>query len=67
MLAGCSSNKDLLRPCQTHFVSLAQAILYRNAGFDIVWPSFAAVTAIGVVFFLSALVRFRRTISVTQA
>ena len=50
----------------THFVSLAQAILYRNAGFDVVWPSFAAVTAIGVVFFLSALVRFRKTISVTQ-
>jgi ABC-2 type transport system permease protein len=50
----------------THFVSLAQAILYRSAGFDVVWPSFAAVTAIGVVFFLSALVRFRKTISVTQ-
>ena len=50
----------------THFVSLAQAILYRSAGFDVVWPSFAAVTAIGVVFFLSALLRFRKTISVTQ-
>ena len=50
----------------THFVSLAQAILYRSAGFAVVWPSFAAVTAIGVVFFLSALVRFRKTISVTQ-
>jgi ABC-2 type transport system permease protein len=51
----------------THFVSLAQAILFRSAGFDVVWPSFAAVTAIGVVFFLSALVRFRKTISVMQA
>ena len=51
----------------THFVSLAQAILYRSAGFDAVWPSFAAVTAIGMVFFLSALVRFRKTISVMQA
>ena len=50
----------------THFVSLAQAILYRSAGFDVVWPSFAAVTAIGVVFFLSALVRFRKTVSETQ-
>jgi ABC-2 type transport system permease protein len=51
----------------THFVSLAQAILYRSAGFDVVWPSFAAVTAIGAVLFLSALVRFRKTISVSQA
>ncbi len=51
----------------THFVSIAQAILYRSAGFEVVWPSFAAVTGIGVVFFLSALVRFRKTISETQA
>ncbi len=51
----------------THFVSLAQAILYRSAGFDVVWPSFAAVTAIGGVFFLSALVRFRKTVSEAQA
>jgi ABC-2 type transport system permease protein len=50
----------------THFVSLAQAILYRSAGFDLVWPSFAAVTAIGGVFFLSALVRFRKTVSEAQ-
>ena len=50
----------------THFVSLAQAILYRSAGFDVVWPSFAAVTAIGGVFFLSALVRFRKTVSEAQ-
>jgi ABC-2 type transport system permease protein len=51
----------------THFVSLAQAILFRSAGFDVVWPSFTAVIAIGAVLFLSALVRFRKTISVSQA
>ena len=50
----------------THFVSIAQAILYRSAGFEVVWPSFAAVTGIGVVFFLSELMRFRKTISETQ-
>ena len=35
----------------THFVSFAQAILYRGAGFDMVWPEFAATAAIGAVFF----------------
>ena len=50
----------------THFVSLAQAILFRCAGFDVVWPRFTAVAAIGAVFFLSALVRFRKTVSETQ-
>jgi ABC-2 type transport system permease protein len=43
----------------THFVSFAQAILYRGAGFDVVWPQFVAVAAIGGLFFLAALFRFR--------
>jgi ABC-2 type transport system permease protein len=47
----------------THFVSLAQAILYRGAGFGIVWPQFLALIAIGGVFFVLALGRFRKTIS----
>jgi len=49
----------------TYFVKLAQAILYRGAGFDAVWPNFVAMIVIGVVFFLAAMVRFRQ--SVTQA
>ncbi|BBL56404.1 membrane protein [Methylomonas koyamae] len=47
----------------THFVSLAQAILYRGADFSIVWPEFLALIAIGGVFFMLALSRFRKTIS----
>ncbi len=43
----------------THFVAFAQAILYRGAGFDIVWPRFLLVGAIGAVFLGLALLRFR--------
>ncbi|EPF74506.1 ABC transporter permease [Acinetobacter rudis] len=46
----------------THFVSLAQAILYRNAGFDVVWPSFLCLIAIASVFFYVAWKRFKDTI-----
>ncbi|WP_020241036.1 ABC transporter permease, partial [Escherichia coli] len=46
----------------THFVSLAQAILYRGAGFEIVWPKFLTLMAIGGAFFTIALLRFRKTI-----
>ncbi|MCY1397959.1 Inner membrane transport permease YhhJ [compost metagenome] len=46
----------------THFVSLAQAILYRGAGLAIVWPQFLALAGIGAAFFGAALWRFRRTI-----
>ena len=51
----------------THFVSLSMAILYRGAGFAAVWHNFAAVAGMGLVFFLGALVRFRKTVSVIQA
>ena len=47
----------------THFVSAAQAILYRGAGFDVVWPQFLANLVIGAAFFTIALTRFRKTIS----
>jgi ABC-2 type transport system permease protein len=47
----------------THFVSLAQAILFRGAGLSIVWPQFLAIIGIGSFFFCGALWRFRRTIS----
>ncbi|WP_319380739.1 ABC transporter permease [Thiomicrorhabdus sp.] len=47
----------------THFVSLSQAILYRGAGFDAVWPQFIALAAIGSALFALALMRFRKTIS----
>ncbi|MFV5516897.1 ABC transporter permease [Acinetobacter gerneri] len=46
----------------THFVSLAQAILYRNAGFEVVWPSFLWLIAIAAVFFFVAWKRFKATI-----
>ena len=51
----------------THFVSLSMAILYRGAGFADVWGHFAAVAAIGAVFFTGALARFRKTVSVLQS
>jgi ABC-2 type transport system permease protein len=43
----------------THFVSFAQAILYRGAGFDVVWPQFLAVAVIAAIFLALALARFR--------
>jgi ABC-2 type transport system permease protein len=46
----------------THFVALAQAILYRGAGFSVVWPHFAALLLIGTVFFSISLARFRKAI-----
>ncbi|MCK9992206.1 MAG: ABC-2 type transport system permease protein [Alphaproteobacteria bacterium] len=46
----------------THFVMLSQAVLYRGAGLDVVWPEFVKIAVIGVILFSLALARFRRTI-----
>jgi ABC-2 type transport system permease protein len=46
----------------THFVAASQAVLFRGAGLDIVWPQLAAIVGIGAVFFTIALARFRRSL-----
>jgi len=72
MLSGGSTPREsmpqfiqdvMLAAPTTHFVSAAQAILYRGAGLDVVWPQCITIVAIGMVFFVVALSRFRKTIS----
>ena len=47
----------------THFVAFSQAILYRGAGLDIVWPDMVVMVALSAVFFIIALKRFRLTMA----
>lgn len=42
-----------------HFVQFAQAVLCRGAGVDVVWPQLAALSALGALFLVVALARFR--------
>lgn len=46
----------------THFVMLAQSILFRGAGFGIVWPQFLTLAIIGSIFFMTTLMYFRKRI-----
>jgi ABC-2 type transport system permease protein len=71
MLSGATTPREsmpeivqtmMLAAPNTHFVMLAQAILYRGAGLDVVWPQFIALALIGGVLFGLALWRFRKTI-----
>jgi len=72
MLSGGSTPREsmpgpvqdlMLAAPTTHFVQLGQAILFRGAGLDVVWPQFAALLLIGAVLFALSLRRFRRTIA----
>ena len=47
----------------THFVELAQAILYRGAGVSVVWRPYLILALIGSALFALSLARFRKTIS----
>jgi ABC-2 type transport system permease protein len=71
MLSGGSTPREsmpelvqdvMLAAPTTHFVMLAQGILFRGAGFAIVWPQFIALAVIGAVLFAYTLARFRSTI-----
>jgi ABC-2 type transport system permease protein len=47
----------------THFTELSQAILYRAAGIEVVWPNLLALLVIGIVLFGVSRARFRKTIA----
>ena len=49
-----------------HFVSFAQSVLFRGADLPMVWQDFAAVAVIGTIFFIGALIRFRKTVAITN-
>jgi ABC-2 type transport system permease protein len=55
----------LLLPSR-HFVSFSQAIIFRGAGLETVWPQFLSVSAIGLAFFAFSLRQFRQSIAVTK-
>ncbi|MCQ4327061.1 hypothetical protein CXK94_20605 [Stutzerimonas stutzeri] len=46
----------------THFIELAQAILFRGAGVSVIWPQLLALVVIGAVFFVGALSRLRKSL-----
>ncbi len=50
----------------THFVSMAQAVLFRDAGLDVIWADLLATAVIGGLFFTAALLRFRKTVTLTH-
>jgi len=62
---GMSSIIDIVMQAAptTHFVEYAQAILFRGAGLEVVWPQLASLAAIGMVFFAFSLARFRKTLA----
>lgn len=53
----------MLAAPNTHYVMLAQAILFRGAGLGVVWPQLISLALIGSLLFSLSLARFRKTIT----
>ena len=43
----------------TQFVKIAQAILYRGAGVETIWPAILSILCASTLFLALALLRFR--------
>lgn len=52
----------MLAAPNTHFVALAEAVLFRGAGWGLVWPQLLALLAIGSTLFALALSGFRASL-----
>ncbi|WP_420403420.1 ABC transporter permease [Nisaea sp.] len=48
----------------THFIRFSQAVIYRDAPLELVWPELAIMLLIGCVFFALAFLRFRASMAV---
>lgn len=50
----------------THFVAYTQAVIFRQAPIAMIWPHWLALAGISLIFFLGALKRFRKTVTLTR-
>ncbi len=45
-----------------HYMSFAKAVVFRGAGFDIVWPQIVIIIGLGSLCFVGSLLLFRRSL-----
>jgi len=65
------SQPEIIQPAtwllpSRHYMSFAQAVVFRGAGLDIVWPQILTMIGLGAVFFIASLALFRRFIAVSH-
>jgi ABC-2 type transport system permease protein len=50
----------------THFVAFSQAVLFRDASLDMVWPSLLKMLLIGIAYSIYTLSRFRKMLAAAK-
>ncbi|WP_417226208.1 ABC transporter permease [Amphritea sp.] len=70
-LTPIESQPEIIQPLtwflpSRHYMSFAQAVVFRGADLSIVWPELLNILGLGVVFFSASLGLFRRSIAVSH-
>lgn len=50
-------------PPSRHFVASSQAIIYKGAGLDTVWPAFLMIAVTGAILLAISIATFRQSVS----
>lgn len=66
-LTPIESQPEIIQPItwllpSRHFMDFSQAVVFRGAGFDLVWPQLSIIIALGAIFFIASLAMFRRSL-----
>ena len=66
-LTPIESQPDIIQPLtwllpSRHFMNFSQAVIFRGAGFDLVWPQLIIIITLGATFFIASLALFRRSL-----
>lgn len=62
------SQPDFIQPVSwilpsRHYMEFSQAIVFRGAGLDVVWPEFLTIAGLGTIFLVASLIAFRRSLA----
>jgi len=70
-LTPIESQPEIIQPVtwflpSRHYMSFAQAVVFRGADITIIWPQLLTIIALGGIFFSASLALFRRSIAVSR-
>lgn len=70
-LTPIESQPEIIQPVtwflpSRHYMSFAQAVVFRGADIMIIWPQLLTIIALGGIFFSASLALFRRSIAVSR-
>ncbi|WP_417594885.1 ABC transporter permease [Oceanospirillum sp.] len=70
-LTPVESQPEIIQPItwllpSRHYMSFAQAVVFRGADLSIIWPQLLIITGLGAIFFSASLALFRRSIATSH-